>query len=348
MVLILNLAEEERHQRANLYAAHQTSIKSDMPSPRDQSLIAPVAVQAEDETPPSIVTPRDAAPSIPTPVAPPTITAVAPNTIPPLVAPFAPPSVFPVAPHTVTPFAPPSVSPVASPSVSPVAPPSVSPVAPHTTTPFAPHAPSVAPPVQSVAPPSVAHPVQPIAPYSIIPVEQNTRSQHALFTSSFDPKFSSLQPNEVGAGVSVSAGFGQVPHTSSAAYDTPPPWYTQALQSCYPTTTSFTGITPSDFDFSGLMNFDTEPSLFNISNSNHNDAFDFTFLAPTTIAPSPTVTPISVTAAPQALPTTMKTSEQLSTVKKTRKRKNTEEENAHCILPEGSHRQRKPRRLADD
>jgi hypothetical protein len=98
------------------------------------------------------------------------------------------------------------------------------------------------------------------------------------------------------------------------------------------------------------MNFDTDPTLFDMSNSNHNNAFDFTFPAPTTIAPSPTVTPIAVTAAPQleAMPTTMKTIEQLSTVKKTRKRKNTEEENAHCILPEGSRRQRKPRRLSDD
>ena len=161
-------------------------------------------------------------------------------------------------------------------------------------------------------------------------------------------------PGKVG-GVGVSAG--QVPHTSSAAFDTPA-WYTQSLQSFYPTTSS-TGSTHSEFDFSGLMDFVTEtgPTLINTSSPNHNTAFDFTFPittfpapGPPMIAPSSTVTPGVVMAAPQGLPTPMETNEQPlqpSTTKKTRKRRNPEDDNANCILPEGSRRKRKPRRLSD-
>lgn len=165
---------------------------------------------------------------------------------------------------------------------------------------------------------------------------------------SFD-MFSPLQSNEVGVSVGISAEMGvsvgisaeQAPHTS---YDTPA-WYTQSMQSmqsCYPTSA---GTMPLEFDFSGLMDFDTELT-------NHNGAFDFTFplstlTAPTIVAPSPTVTPTNVMATPQALPTTTTTNEQPSTTKKTKKRKTLEDESAHCILPEGSRRQRKPRRLPD-
>ena len=145
----------------------------------------------------------------------------------------------------------------------------------------------------------------------------------------------SFQPNEVGANVGVSAG--QVPHT--AAYETPA-WYTESLQSFYNPTTSSTGITPLQFDFSGLMNFDTNLT-------DHNGAFDYTFSTPTTVAPSPTVIPTVGMAVPQAPPTTIETNEQSSTTKKAKKRKTLEDENAHCILPEGSRRKRKPRRLSD-
>ena len=51
-------------------------------------------------------------------------------------------------------------------------------------------------------------------------------------------------------------------------------------------------------------------------------------------------------AAPQDLPTIIEANDQ-PTAKKTRKRKKPEDENANCILPKGSHRQWKPRRLSD-
>jgi hypothetical protein len=121
---------------------------------------------------------------------------------------------------------------------------------------------------------------------------------------------------------------------------------------------SFTGTTPSDpdFDFSGPMNPNTditEPTFSDMLNPNYNSPFDFTFPAttfpapgPPIIVPSSTVTPGIVMAAPQGLPTIIETNDQ-PTAKKTRKRKKPEDENANCILPEGSRRQRKPRRLSD-